>query len=73
MRIPCAFSVSEDFLKLIDARAKSLDLSRSAYIVQVLRKEILSGSTEMRIVAEEKGTYGSRRAKPKPKTKRKGG
>lgn len=59
-RVACAFSVSREFLDLIDARARSLNLSRSAYIVQVLRKELLSGASGLNIVAERAATYSGK-------------
>ncbi len=61
-RVACAFSVNREFLELIDARAESLGLSRSAYIVQVLRKELLSGSDSLSIVAEGRNDYGDTKA-----------
>ena len=56
-RIACAFSVSREFLDQIDARADELGLSRSAYIVQVLRKELISGASQLSIVAETSTDY----------------
>jgi len=52
-RIPCAFSVQEDFLRQIDARAAQLGMKRSEFILQALRKELLlnRGAT-MSIVAD---------------------
>ena len=70
-RVPCAFSVSRDFLDVIDARAESLGLSRSAYIVQVLRKELASGSSQFSIVAEEPPVYVSEQKNSGNRRKRK--
>lgn len=54
-RVPCAFSVQEEFLVLIDARAASLGMKRSEFIVQALRKELLMNTGGMNIVAEQRG------------------
>ncbi|HEY8966607.1 MAG TPA: ribbon-helix-helix protein, CopG family [Candidatus Methylacidiphilales bacterium] len=52
-RIPCAFSVQEDILRQIDARAAQLGMKRSEFILQALRKELLvGGNSSMSIVAE---------------------
>ena len=56
-RIPCAFSCSKEFLEKVDARAESLGMNRSQYIVQVLRRELFSDTTELSIVAEERDAY----------------
>jgi|GEM_PF-3963361 len=59
-RIPCAFSVQEDFLEVIDKRAKQLGMKRSDFIVQALRKELfLNTSGSMSIVAEQSGVGNS--------------
>ena len=62
-RIPCAFSVTRELLEKIDARAEALGLSRSAYIVQVVRRDLMSGSSSLKIVAEKKAEYGTKRKK----------
>ena len=62
-RIPCAFSVTRELLEKIDARAEALGLSRSAYIVQIVRKDLASGSSGLRIVAEKKAEYGTKKKK----------
>lgn len=51
-RVPCAFSVQEDFLAMIDQRAKALGMKRSEYIVQVLRQEIFHGNPNLTIALE---------------------
>ncbi len=58
-RIPTAFSCDEEFLKLIDARAASLGMSRSHYIIQVLRSDLLEKSDGLNVVAEATTAYGS--------------
>jgi metal-responsive CopG/Arc/MetJ family transcriptional regulator len=64
-RIPTAFSCDKEFLKRIDARAESLGMNRSQYIIQVLRKDLMEDSEGLNIVAESGTTsYGS---KPKKK------
>lgn len=62
-RVPTAFSCDEEFLKLIDARAASLGMSRSHYIIQVLRRDLLEQSNGLNIVAESGSSYGSNRKK----------
>ena len=64
-RIPCAFSVTKELLEKIDARAEALGLSRSAYIVQIVRRDLASGSSSLRIVAEEKSEYGTKKKRRK--------
>lgn len=64
-RIPCAFSVSKELLEKIDARAEALGLSRSAYIVQIVRKDLMTGSSSLSIVAETKSEYGSKKKRRK--------
>lgn len=71
-RIACAFSVSKEFLDQIDVRAKSLGLSRSGYIVQVLRKEIISGDQGLKIVAEEPVAYSGTNEEPTGGSRRPG-
>ena len=56
-RVPCAFSCDVEFLKLIDARAASLGMNRSQYVVQVLRQDLLTGRPNLNVVAESKPTY----------------
>ncbi len=58
-RVPCAFSCDRELLDKIDARAKSLGMNRSQYVVQVLRRELLSGNDNLRIVAETSAPYGN--------------
>jgi hypothetical protein len=62
-RVPTAFSCDEEFLKLIDARADSLGMSRSHYIIQVLRRDLLEQTGGLNIVAESGTTYESKRQK----------
>lgn len=64
-RIPCAFSVTKELLEKIDARAEALGLSRSAYIVQIVRRDLMSGSSSLNIVAETKSEYGTKRKRRK--------
>lgn len=52
MRVACAFSCQAEFLQKIDKRARSLGLSRSGYITQVLRQDLLSGSPNLSVVAQ---------------------
>ncbi len=62
-RIPTAFSCDEKFLKLIDARAASLGMNRSQYIIQVLRHDLLDQSASLNIVAEEGSLYKTKSRK----------
>jgi hypothetical protein len=62
-RVPTAFSCDEEFLKLIDARAASLGMSRSHYIIQVLRHDLLEQTGGLNVVAESGTAYGSKRKK----------
>jgi len=62
-RVPTAFSCDEEFLKLIDARATSLGMSRSHYIIQVLRRDLLDQSSNLSIVAEAPVPYTTARKK----------
>ncbi|MBN1673918.1 MAG: hypothetical protein JXR37_22910 [Kiritimatiellae bacterium] len=71
-RIPCAFSVSPDLLAKIDARAAALGLNRSAYIVQVVRSDLLGGDAALSIVAERRATYGTARARAGRRRRAKG-
>jgi len=59
-RIPCAFSVNRELLEQIDARAKSLGMTRSAYIVHVVRNDLLRGAADLNIVAESPPSYTTR-------------
>ena len=51
-RIACAFSCQADFLKKIDQRARSLGMTRSQYIVQVLRQDLLTGNPNLSVISE---------------------
>ena len=51
-RIACAFSCLPEFLGKIDARARRLELSRSQYVVHVLRQDLIADGPELRIIAE---------------------
>ena len=51
------FRVAPEFLQAMDARCEQLGMSRSSYILQVLRRELLRGTEDLRIVAEVKGKY----------------
>lgn len=62
-RVPTAFSCDEEFLKLIDTRAASLGMSRSHYIIQVLRRDLLEQSGSLNIVAENGTAYESKKKK----------
>jgi len=64
-RVPTAFSCDGEFLKLIDARASSLGMSRSHYIVQVLRRDLLEQSDGLNVVAESGVPYGRPRKNPR--------
>ena len=55
--IPCAFSCTAEFLRKIDARAASLGMNRSQYILQVLRKDLFSGNQNLSIVGEQSAPY----------------
>ena len=57
-RVPCAFSCSEEFLKIVDGRASSLGMNRSQYIVQVLRQDLITGRPNLNVVAEQAAVYG---------------
>jgi hypothetical protein len=52
VRNPCAFSVEEDTLVLIDRRAKSLGMNRSQYILQCVRRDLANQSAPLSVVAE---------------------
>ena len=54
-RIPCAFSVQEEFLVRIDARAEELGMKRSEYIVHALRRELHGMGGAFSVVAEQSG------------------
>ena len=56
-RIPCAFSVQEEFLRQIDERAAQLGMKRSEFILQALRKELQNRGPTMSIVAETSETW----------------
>ena len=66
-RIPCAFSVAKELLEKIDARARALGMNRSAYIVQVVRMDLMSGSSGLNIVAEASAEYGTKKASRRKK------
>lgn len=57
-RAPCAFSCQRQFLAQVDQRADSLGMTRSAYIVQVLRQDILSGRPNLNIQAGQMAING---------------
>ena len=59
-RIPCAFSCNREFLEAVDARAKSLHMKRSEYIVHVLRQEIMGNQSTLNIAAESRAEYPDR-------------
>ena len=61
-RIACAFSVTQEFLDKIDVRAQSLGMSRSAYMVQVLRNDLLTDSSSFKVAMERGATYGKKKA-----------
>jgi hypothetical protein len=50
-RIPSAFSCPKEFLAMVDQRAASLGMTRSAYIVQVLRQDIMTGKPNLSIIS----------------------
>lgn len=59
MRVPCAFSVEPEWLEKIDARCKSLGLSRSAYLLQLVRRDLLEGGDSFRLAnASNKDSSG---------------
>lgn len=62
-RIPTAFSCSKELLDKIDARARSLEMNRSQYIIQVLRKDLSGSMSELSIVAEESAEYQIKKRK----------
>jgi hypothetical protein len=39
-KIPVSFSCAPEFLQLIDARAKTLGMSRTQYISQLIRRDL---------------------------------
>ncbi len=53
----CGFRCTEEFLKGLDARAQSLHMSRSQYIVQVLRQELATGRPNLNVIAEKRQSY----------------
>jgi hypothetical protein len=52
VRSPCAFSVDEKLLAVIDRRAKSLGMNRSNYIVQCIRRDLADQTAPLQIVAD---------------------
>lgn len=52
MRSPCAFSVDESLLAVIDRRAKSLGMNRSNYIVQCIRRDLANQNEPLSVVAD---------------------
>lgn len=52
-RVPCAFSCPREFLTLVDQRAASLGMTRSAYIVQLLRQDIIHGRPNLNIIGQD--------------------
>ena len=56
-RVPSAFSCTREFLDMVDARAKSLGMNRSQYIVQVLRQDLLEGKRNLLVVGEDRTQY----------------
>lgn len=58
-RIPCSFSAPEEFILRIDARAESLGMKRSEFIVHALRKELMESGHSFSIVAEQSQIGGS--------------
>ena len=68
------FRCSEDFLQTVDERAASLGMTRSQYIVAVLRQDLVSGKPNLNIVGKKVAAYGgqiidNRRASAKKKRK----
>lgn len=57
-RTACAFSCQKQFLDQVDQRAASLGMNRSAYIVQVLRQDLLSGKPNLNIMAGQMAIHG---------------
>lgn len=54
----------KSFLNSFDARAASLGMSRSHYIIQVLRRDLLENNEGLNIVAETgTSSYSSKRKK----------
>jgi hypothetical protein len=51
-RIPTAFSCSKELRDKIDARARSLGMNRSQYIIQVLRKDLAVPLSEFNIITD---------------------
>ena len=58
-RVPCAVSCTKEFLEEVDRRARSLGMTRSAYIVQVLRQDIISGKPNLSIIAQQSVVNGN--------------
>lgn len=56
-RIPCAFSCKKEFLDLVDKRAAALGMNRSAYIVQLLRQDIMSGKPNLNIISQQASIF----------------
>jgi hypothetical protein len=63
-RIPCAFSVQEEFLRQIDERAAQLGMKRSEFILQALRKELQNRGPTMSIVAETPDSWSPPKKDP---------
>lgn len=61
----CGFRCSAEFNALIEQRATELGLSKSAYITQVLRREILSEGGDFRVVREPRGQHMARKSSRK--------
>lgn len=55
---------------MVDARASSLSMNRSQYIVQVLRQDLMSGQSNLNILAEAQPEYTTRKKNKKSKRTR---
>ena len=63
MRSPCAFSVDQTLLTVIDRRAKSLGMNRSNYIVQCIRRDLANQSAPLSVVADAPAPVTEQRIK----------
>ena len=52
-RIPCAFSCQKEFLAMVDRRAASLGMNRTAYIIQLLRQDLMTGKPNLNIMSQQ--------------------
>ena len=70
MNVTLSFSLPPDLAQAVDKRSRELGMTRSQYIVQLLRAEVLSGKPTLSIVSEQSAPYAGTDRSGKP-TRRK--